>query len=364
MRQVYLGVDFHATKTVTHRIERLADGKPCRTNGSYYTEELPKLFRTLDHDTYVCVEASSGVFEFCDRIRPLVKEIVVIHPIAFRRMYLAGKKTDRVDAKRLADRMKAHIEDDDGRDDFPSVWIPPQRIRELREMFSCLEVLKKQITMQKNKIRSILRQKLIVLGREEALEIVDVDGYDIPESSRWMIRSLQSLLRSTLGAKKELEERIKRMAVDHDEATMKLLVTVYGVGLLGACAILSDAGCIERFKSAKKFSRYMRSSPRVASSNDMTRIGSIDKAGRKTAFGYLVEGLLNIYTGNPNFKKFYERKTMGKSKCKVRAALVRKTLTAIFYIWKNREEYRFKHDQVTDRKLREVERIKKSMQAA
>jgi len=205
---------------------------------------------------------------------------------------------------------------------------------------------------------------MIVLGREEELAIMNVEEFDIPASSRWMIHSIQTILRATLTAKKELEQRIKRAAIAHDESTIKLLLTVYGVGILGASAILADAGCIERFKSAKKFSRYMRSSPRVASSNDATRIGSIDKAGRKTAFGYLVEGLVNIYSGNPHFKRFYERKTLGKSKCKVRAALVRKTLTAIFYIWKNREEYRFKHDQVTARKLREVERIIKSFQAA
>lgn len=57
MKTVYLGIDFHATKIVTHRIERLADGELSRANGSYYTEEIPAFIKTLDRDTYVCVEA-------------------------------------------------------------------------------------------------------------------------------------------------------------------------------------------------------------------------------------------------------------------------------------------------------------------
>ena len=364
MKTVYLGIDFHATKIVTHRIERLADGELSRANGSYYTEEIPAFIKTLDRDTYVCVEASSGVFEFCDKIHPYVKKLIVIHPNGFRRMYLSGKKTDSVDAKKLADRLKAHIEDDDTEDDFPSVWIPPAAIRELREMFSMLRLLKTQINMQKNKIRSIFRQYLIVLGASVDIKSINPEEFKLPQSSQWMVMRLQHLLRSTLLMKKELEERIKQMAITHDESTIRLLASIYGVSILGASALLADVGRIERFKTAKKFSRYMRSAPRVDSSNETTRIGSIDKAGRKTAFGYLIEGLLNIYSGNPSYKQFYETKSKGKSKGKVRAALVRKTLTAIFYMWKNREEYRYKHDMRTRLKIEEIERIKKRLQAA
>jgi Transposase and inactivated derivatives len=364
MGKVYLGVDFHSSKIVTHRIERRADEKILRTNGSFFPENLSSFIRTLDLDTYVCVEASSGVFEFCEKIRPYVKEVIVIHPLGFRRMYLSGKKTDRVDAKNLADRLKAHIEDDDSKDDFPSVWIPPAAIRELREMFSCLQLLKTQINRQKNKMRSILRLHLSFQTRDVDVEIMNFDEFELSETVRWMLKQLQGLLCSTLIVKKQLEERIRRAAITYDESTVRLLVTIYGVSILGASALLADAGCIERFKTAKKFCRYMRSAPRVDSSNETTKIGSIDKAGRKTAFGYLVEGLLNIYAGNPNYTKFYQTKCIGKSKGKVRAALVRKTLTAIFYIWKNREEYRFKHDMPTLRKIKEVERIKKLIRAA
>ena len=145
--------------------------------------------------------------------------------------------------------------------------------------------------MQKNKIRSILRQQLIVLGGDETLEIMNVAELNISESSRWMILQLQTLLCSTLSAKKELETRIKQAAVTYDEGTMRLLVTMYGVSVLGTAAVLSDAGCIERFKSAKKFSRYMRSTPRVDSSNETTRIGSIDKAGRKNGLWLFGRGI-------------------------------------------------------------------------
>ncbi len=364
MGTVYLGIDFHATKIVTHRIERMADGKIMRSNGSFFPEEISRFIPTLKGETYVCVEASSGVFEFCEKIESHVSKIFVIHPMGFRRMYLSGKKTDRIDAKKLAERMKVHIEDGDADDDFPSVWIPPRAIRELRDMFSCLDLIKKQINMLKNKIRSILRQYLNAMASNVVLEVMNPDEFEIPDHARFMVRGIQALLHNALLMKKQLEDRIKQAAIAYNEFTIRLLLTIYGVSVMSASAILSDVGCIERFASAKKFARYMRSAPKVNSSNDTTRIGSIDKAGRKTAFGYLVEGLYNIYGGNPGFSKFYKEKTKCKSKCRVRAALVRKTLVTIYYMWKNREEYRFKHEAVTLRKLKEVERIKKQIQAA
>lgn len=364
METVYLGIDFHATKSVYHRIARTAEGKLVRTNGTFYTEDIPRFLETLDRETYVCVEASSGVFEFCELLQPRVKEVIVIHPNGFRRMYLAGKKTDKVDAKNLADRLKAHIEDDDEKDGFPSVWIPPRAVRELREMFSSLQLLKTQIGMHRNKIRSILRQHMSASARDDGLEYMKVDDLDVPETARWLIRQHQTLLTTTLQMKKELEVRIKRAAVAYDEPTMQLLVTIFGVSLMGSSALLADAGCIERFKTAKKLAHYLRSAPRVDSSNKTTRIGSLDKAGRKIAFGYLIEGLVNIYSGNPNYKSYYESKTKGKSKGKVRAALVRKTITTIFYMWKNRKAYSFPHDRVTECKLKEILKLKEVIQVA
>jgi transposase len=348
---------------VTHRIERNEDGTVTRLSGSFFPEDLDRFARTLDKATYVCVEASSGVFEFYERIEPFVKKVIIIHPNGFRRMYLTGKKNDKVDAKNLADRLKAHIEDGDAQDDFPSVWVPPAGIRELRELFGCLDLLKIQITMFKNRIRSVLRMHMSPFAQTVDIEILAVGGIGLPETAAWEVKLLQGQLLGALEAKKQTEDRIKRTAVAHDESTVKLLVTVYGVSIMGSSALLADAGTIDRFKTAKKFCRYMRSAPRVDSSNELTRIGHIDKAGRKTAFGYLVEGLINIYGGNPNWARFYQTKTAGKSKCKVRAAIVRKTLVTVYYMWKNREAYRFVHDAATRRKLKEVERIKKSLAA-
>jgi hypothetical protein len=72
--------------------------------------------------------------------------------------------------------------------------------------------------------------------------------------------------------------------------------------------------------------------PEVDRIYDLTTntVSSTLSAGRKTTSGYLFEGLLNIKTCNPHFKKFHVRETMVNSKCMARAALVRQILTVIF----------------------------------
>jgi hypothetical protein len=52
-----------------------------------------------------------------------------------------------------------------------------------------------------------------------------------------------------------------------------------------------------------------------------------------------------------------DRKRRAKQLCKVRAALVRKTIVAIYYILKNKEVYRFANMSLYDRKLAQINRL-------
>ena len=119
---------------------------------------LKHFLSKLSKDDYVILEASSGSFSFYDLVKDKVKQVLVANPLQLHIICKTGKKTDKVDAKKLATMLKFHIEC--GNDFLPLVYVPEKDIRELRALFSTYELYKKQRTSIKNRIRSILRENL------------------------------------------------------------------------------------------------------------------------------------------------------------------------------------------------------------
>ncbi len=101
---------------------------------------------------------------------------------------------------------------------------------------------------------------------------------------------------------------------------------------------MSDVADINRFADAKCFCSYLRSAPRVDSSNQTTRIGRINKQGRILSVNLLIGSIVHFKTYD-KFRLFYEKKRNGKSSVKVRIAIVRKVLVAIYHMLKKNEYF-------------------------
>ncbi len=91
-------------------------------------------------------------------------------------------------------------------------------------------------------------------------------------------------------------------------------------------------------------------------------IGGLSRCGRKRTYRFLLQALQHVIGNTPSFADYLARKRRGKQICKVRAAIVRKTIVAIFYILKNKEVYRDANMSLFARKLKEINRL--SLQAA
>jgi transposase len=364
MNTVYCGIDLHSTQVTYHTISRKEDGKIVRTGGKVYTNELhQKLFSQMNKDWHLCVEASGSTFWFEKLARPFVKDITVVNPQGFKEMYLTGQKTDKIDAKKLANRIKTHVEDEDPQDNFPGVYVPKEEVQSLRKLFGMYDFYNKQIVATKNRIHGLFRSRLVSIEKAdlETTTVNLVNHKDLDELLREMILTLHGTLVNHLEAKKKIKARIEALAVEHFEKEVTILTSTSGISVLGAAAIVADIATIDRFKNAKRLSRYLKSAPKVDNSNETKRTGNICKRGRKTAYSILLQGLEHIKNGNSHFKDFYDRKCKGKRKNKVRAALVRKTIVAIFYMLKNQELNREVDHRIYARKRMEITRIKKKL---
>jgi transposase len=359
----YIGVDLHFNQITYHQISRADDGTLIRDKGIIPTVDIMDKFAPLLNDkTHICVEASTCTYTFIEALKSYSASIHVINPLEFSELYCTGKKTDKIDAKKLANRIKTHIEDNDPEDGFPEIYIPDKDVQNMRSLFTSYKNTNKQIVAARNRIKGFFRSKFlrvkdveITKDLERLFQLVKANEYEIMQIN---------LLSDQLNLFKHQKEQIKKMVIELGEKRfpneIEILTSIPGVGKLSASGLMADIADINRFKNHKKLVSYLRSAPRVDSSNTVTKTGKISKRGRKLSFSLLLQSIPHCRRSNPELADFYDRKCNGKSKGKVRAAAVRKLMVAIFYMLKNNELYKYTNHELHAKKMgKKWEKIKK-----
>ena len=314
----------------------------------------------LTDTDYVAIEASTNTFWFVDQIRGRVKDCFVLDPYALSNIYNAQKKTDVVDAIKIAHRLKCHILYDDSSLHFPSIFIPDHTIRELRSLLTTYDTLKCELVMAKNRIRSILTQNgftglkskdLCRLKHQETIMALPLQDGTLAQ-----LRILFNLLRCLESGIEQTRNEVLRQgsAFAHE---VDLLTSIRGISPFVAVMIMADIADIRRFPNAKHFCSYLRAAPKIDASGKSTRIGKVNKHSRPGTMSLLVECINHFRDGSKGINAFFERKVKGKSRGKVRVAVVRKILVAIYHMLTNNEYYRDMDYENHDRKMREFNKI-------
>jgi transposase len=154
----------------------------------------------------------------------------------------------------------------------------------------------------------------------------------------------------------ELEDQIKKAAAPFIHE-IDILTSMSGISVMTAIAIVADIIDISRFKNAKKFAAYLRSAPRVESSNEKTIIKSTNKAGRKVSITLLSQSLNHFRDANPKLDSWYTRLSEYKKKGVVRMALCRRVFTEIFQMLKKDEYHRFMNEKLHEKKMTEYKKF-------
>lgn len=198
--------------------------------------------------------------------------------------YRDGNKTDRADAKALLEAARnAAI------DRVPLKSVDQQAVAALHRLRQgCLRTRTARI----NAVRGHLREfgVTIPVGARQLLPHARAALAEelVPP---YLLHALEEVLGEieTLGARAEaLRTELARLARQMPEAT--LLMSVPGVGVLSATALLAFTGPIGRFRSGRHFAAYLGLTPREYSSGHTRRLGQITKRGNAYVRTLLVHG--------------------------------------------------------------------------
>jgi len=289
--------------------------------------------------------------------KDLVKEVIVANTYQLKAVGVPGKKTDKLDAVKLAEKLKVEIIS--GVQQIVHVTIPSQDIRDLRALFATYRSLRKEIGRTKNRIHSLLKENLypftkeFIFGKKSRLEIRKI-------SSDLLLSFQINLLMDTL---ENLESGFDTLVIEIYKAGsthlphIEILTSMTGISVITALAIIADVIDVSRFRNSKHFASYLRSAPRVESSNEKTIIKSTTKAGRKLSITLLSQSLNHFRDNNKALTNFYERASIYKKKGVVRMALCRRVITQIYQMLKKGEYHYFRNPMLHEKKMAEYRRF-------
>ena len=220
----------------------------------------------------VAVETIGSWYWIVDEIEEAGMKPALVHARKAKLMMGMINKTDRLDARGL-NRLQRNST-------LPEVWIPPNTLRDRRDLGRTRMVFSNVRTKLKNRIHSVFAKYALhdfagvsdIFGTRNRGEL-EKRINELPPETSFTTKCMLKELDSTQEQIDEIEKRMKEVYKETPE--IKQLMTIPGVGFLLAVIIANEIGDIERFPSAGRFASYAGTTPRVHASGGKVKYGKL-----------------------------------------------------------------------------------------
>ena len=327
MNREYIGIDLHKAFLQVCAMdpagERRWEGRFPRS-----AEGLARLIaRGVGPHSAIAVEASGPTWAFVDAIAPTGATVCVVDTRKTKLKAGYAAKTDRLDARRLADALR--------RESVVSIYIPPPAIRELREVCRGRHPLVRLRTRLAQMIRALLL-------RNDAGEPPGTQLY-APRALAWLtqvqlrpdaertLRRLERLYRAVHTDAQAADAEVKhRAGADPIAVALDGLV---GIGPVMALTIRAEVGDIRRFTGGPALASYAGLVPRVEGSADRVYHGRITRDGSPWLRWALVEAACHAIRRPDAIGRWARRLAVKKGIGKARVALARVLCNEVVATW-------------------------------
>jgi transposase len=237
----------------------------------------------LKADDVVVLEASANGWELHDLLKPLVAEVVVVHPNHVKVIANSSVKTDKRDTLALARLQAAGL--------LSSIWVPTHAVRELRALMTHRRRLVKQRVAARNRLHAVLHSHNLKPPEGDPFQLAHRAWWDnLPLSPTIRLRVRHDLMdklkRSRLTVFdtareldgefrrllivlsiilldqadvliRETEAELAQLSMTHPWAQqLPFVMQLPGIGLLTAMTVISAIGDIRRFPGPKELVGY------------------------------------------------------------------------------------------------------------
>ena len=339
-QNIYVGLDVHLKSwsvTVLSEnsvLKRFVQDPDPEALHKFSTRNYPEA------DYYSVYEAGFCGFWIHERLTALGIENIVINPADVPTT--AGEriqKTDAVDSAKLARSLRAK--------ELKGIYTPDSTSLEIRSLIRLRSTITKDVTRQKNRIKSHLR----FLGYEIPAEycnrywpnrfITWLRELDMKtQSGRQSLDFMLDLLENLRKEKLQMTRALRALSrTQQYEKPLELVMSVPGIGQQVGMALLAEIVDIKRFKDAEHLAKFVGLVPMCHSSGENEGIGDITIRKHAYLRTLIVEAGWQAIRQDPAMTLAFESycKRMKSSKAIIKIA--RKLVNRIYFVMKWQTPY-------------------------
>lgn len=334
----YVGIDVSSKSFVVHALDekkRLLKREEIESS----KKALKKMCGELGEEPKVVVfEAGNQMKWIADTLKkqPGV-DLHVVHPNEVKWIAESGgKKTDKVDAKKLAELARGDL--------LPrKVHLVEGPTRAMRELVSARTKLMQERVSLINTLRGYIKQEGVRLsekffGQEDWEK--QLAEKKLSSTLKTIITAYRPAIEALNASEAELVERLKQLG---DERT-DLLETIPSIGVIASRTVVSALDDAKRFDNRKCVANYGALTPTVFQTGNEIHLGRINRDGRQEVRRVMLQcAHILVRMKSPasrplrEFVLRVERQTGSKKKAVV--ALARKLLTVCYGVLKSRKAF-------------------------
>jgi transposase len=235
------------------------------------------------------MEACSGAHHWARELTELGHDVRLIPPM-YVKPYVKRGKSDAIDAAAICEAVT--------RPTMRFVAVKTVEQQALLSLHRARDLLVRQRTQLINGLRGMAAEFGVYIAKSVARiigfaeDILAGEVLDLPEIANEVIHNLCEHLMALHARIRWYEERLKLVA--KEDARVRLLRTIPGVGAVTASAIIASIGDGHQFRNGREFAAWLGLTPANKSSGGKEKLGRITKMGDQYLRSLLVVGMTSL----------------------------------------------------------------------
>jgi transposase len=336
---LYVGIDLHKKSIMVYVVNQERQKVDCKRLSCATPDRIVAYFEALGEFQAV-IEATASYEWLVRLLEPLAQRIVLAHPKKLRVIAESTRKSDKIDARLLAEFLALDM--------IPQAYRPTPRQREHRVLVRHRCYVQRRITSIRNKIRRILsdynadRPDLFTAAGLEYLAQVELS-----ESERFAVQQLVVEFKFHHAQLKKLAGKLKKFIAQAPVAeaeARELLGSIPGVGPVTTEVVLSELADPKRFRSGKCVVAYAGMAPGQRESAGKRKELHIERTGSKMLRWILVESAWQLVRRTGRWRVTFERLSARIGRKKAIVAIARRLLMVMMALLKSGQPYRHAYE--------------------
>ena len=330
----YIGVDHHKKFSYLAMMDEKGKViKEGRINND--VESLKRFIGKREEPKAAVLEAGRNWTVMHDWLEEEVGEVKLAHPKKVKAIAEAKIKTDKIDAKILAHLLRADL--------VPEAYVPKKETRQLKNVLRQRMFLVRVSTMVKNRIHNLLDRHPEV---QNQIDLGDLFG---SQGKEWLrVVELAPAERKLLDQELELLEYVQEKIKESDgwvkrtgenDARVKRLMSVPGIGKFFGLLMAVEIDDIKRFRNQEKLASYSGLIPSVHMSADKAFYGKIVSHGNKYLRWALIEAVWPAIRQDLGLRMLYEKMKAKKNVNVAKVAVARRLCMIVYRVLSEDRDY-------------------------